>query len=53
MRAVKGLDMVQIQGRGPLVSFTTDAQGGVPPTLAFVKLLGVYDITRVQVRPGQ
>ena len=45
--AARGKDQV------PLVSFTTDAKGGVPPTLAFVKFLGVYDITQVQVRPGQ
>ena len=45
--AARGNDQV------PLMSFTTDAKGGVPPTLAFVTFLGVYDITRVQVRPGQ
>ena len=37
----------------PLMSFTADAQGTAPQVLAFVKFLGVYDITTVQIRPGQ
>ncbi|MEO3935123.1 YncE family protein [Dermatophilaceae bacterium Soc4.6] len=39
--------------RVPLMSFTADAQGAAPQVLAFVKFLGVYDITTVQIRPGQ
>jgi len=37
----------------PLMSFTADAQGTAPQVLAFVKFLGVYDVTTVQIRPGQ
>lgn len=36
----------------PLLSFTADAAGAVPPALAFVKFLGVYDIASVRVRPS-
>ncbi|KQU69688.1 hypothetical protein ASD62_03255 [Phycicoccus sp. Root563] len=70
VRAVAGLDMVQLQGSGltpnttytasarhaddliPLLSFTADATGALPQALAFVKFLGVYDVTSVQVRPA-
>ncbi len=69
VRAVAGLDMVQLQGSGltpgatyhvsarhgddqlPLLDITADAKGAVPQTLAFMKFLGTYDITSVQVRP--
>jgi len=43
--AARGDDQV------PLVSFVADAKGKAPQVLAFVKFLGVYDITRVQIRP--
>lgn len=37
--------------RLPLLSFTADATSAVPPALAFVRFLGVYDIASVEVRP--
>jgi len=43
--AARGDDQV------PLVSFVADGKGKAPQVLAFVKFLGVYDITRVQIRP--
>ncbi len=70
VRAVQGLDAIQLQGSGlapdttyavsarhdhdrlPLLSFTTDAKGGLAQALAFTKFLGVHTLTSVQARPG-
>ncbi len=37
--------------RLPLLDITADATGAVPQALAFLKFLGIYDLTSVQVRP--
>jgi len=70
VRAVQGLDAIQLQGSGlapnttcamsarhdhdrlPLLSFTTDAKGGLAQALAFTKFLGVHTLTSVQARPA-
>lgn len=37
--------------RLPLLDITADSTGAVPQALAFMKFLGIYDLTSVQVRP--